>query len=394
VLAVGYKRHNSPEEFSTVAIEPLALIIFEDKIREEVKSSVLQCKKAGIHILMITGDNILTAQHVAKEVGIIGENHHRAITGKMLDEMDDEELRSKINSIKVIARANPLHKERIVGVLQEQGEVVAMTGDGVNDAPALSLANIGIAMGKTGTEVAKEASDLVLIEDDFSDIILAIFEARTISENIRKTLVFLMTSACSLVVALLLSVIFGLPLPFVAIQILWLNFVTAGFLDVAIATEESETVFKKYNYKRYIGALLNRFDLTKIVILGVYVGSVTTAVFYILLSVASLDVARTGAMFLVSAFIWFNAINVRKNYDTLFSFNPLSNKYVIGAIVLELLFLLTSVYTQFGNILFGTVGVEQKLLFALLCIAFSVVIVDSLFKSVYKNSKQIFTMLS
>jgi len=385
VIAIGYKKNDSLAEFSATHIEPLALVVFEDKIREEAKNSIVQCKKAGIKILMITGDNILTAKHVAKEVGIVTSETDLLITGKMLDDMDDEELKSKISFIKVIARANPLHKERIVKILQEQGEVVAMTGDGVNDAPALSLANIGISMGKTGTEVAKEASDLVLVEDDFSDIVLAIFESRTISENIRKTLIFLMTSAFSLVVAILLSVMYSLPLPFVAIQILWLNFVTAGFLDIAIATEETEDIFKKYNYKRYIGSLLNRYDVIRIVILGGYIGSVTIIVFFTLLHVSTVEIARTGAMFLVSAFIWFNAINVRKNYDTIFSFNPVSNVYVVGAILIEFLFLLASIHLLIGNTLLGTVTVNYKLLIVLFIIASSILVIDMLFKVLHKS---------
>lgn len=386
VIAAGYKKHSTSQEFSTEGIIPLALVVFEDKIRDEAKDSISQCKKAGIHVLMITGDNILTGGHVAKEVGIVTSEKDLLITGQMLDEMDDIELAEKIASIKVIARANPLHKERVVKILQEQGEVVAMTGDGVNDAPALSLANIGIAMGKTGTEVAKEASDLVLAEDDFSDIVLAIFEARTISENIRKTLIFLMTSATSLVIAILLSVVYSLPLPFIAIQILWLNFVTAGLLDVAIATERTESTFKDYNYKRYIGSLLNRYDLTKILVLGAYIGSVTMLVFFTLLQVSNIEVARTGAMFLVSAFIWFNALNVRKNYDTIFSHNPFSNVYVIGAIAIEAVLLVCSIYLPIGHTLLQTIEVNYRLLLVLVLIASSVVILDTVLKLIYKTT--------
>lgn len=380
VIAIGYKKQATSEEFSMAEILPLALVVFEDKIRSQAKSSIVECRKAGISIIMITGDNILTAEHVAREVGIVTNEKNILITGQELDLLSEEDLIEKIHDIKVIARANPLHKERVVRALQEKGEVVAMTGDGVNDGPALSLANIGISMGKTGTEVAKEASDLVLVDDDFSDIALAIFEARTISENIRKTLTFLMTAATSIVIAVLGSVFFSLPLPFLAVQILWLNFITAGFLDFSIATEKSEPIYRKYTYHRYRGSLLNLYDITRISTLGVYIGVVTLGVFYVFLQVLSLDEARTGIMFLISAFIWFNALNVRKNYDTIFSFNPFTNWYISVGIILEALILLGSIYFGAGNMLFTTAPLPYQLLLYLLLLATTIFVVDTLFK--------------
>lgn len=387
VIALGYKTSTEQEEFVAREIKPLGIVVFEDKIREQAKDSIAKCKHAGISVLMITGDNILTAKHVAKEVGIVTSERDLLITGKQLEELTDAELKEKIHSIKVIARANPLHKERIVGILQSKGEVVAMTGDGVNDAPALSLANIGISMGKSGTEVAKEASDLILMEDDFSDIVLAAFEARTISENIRKTLVFLMTSAFSLVVALLGSVFLSIPLPFLAVQILWLNFVTSGLLDVAIATEEGEEVYKKYNYKRYIGRLLSNYDIAKIVVIGLYIGVLTLVFFYAMYQSTTLEMARTGTMLLVSVFIWWNAINVRKNYDIVFSFNPLGNMYLVGAIVFEVVVLFGSIYLDIGNAFLGTVEIPGDLVLLLMGTAFSVVFVDAAFKGFAKGYK-------
>ncbi len=381
VVAFGYKHSQDSEEFSLENITLSGVIVFEDKLREQAKGSILDCKNADISVVMITGDNILTATHVAKEVGIIAHKNDKVILGRELDDLNDLELEKIIKDIKVIARASPLHKERIIKALQEQGEVVAMTGDGVNDAPALSLANIGISMGKTGTEVAKEASDLVLVDDDFSDIVLAIFEARTISENIRKTIIFLMTSAFALVIAILGSTLFSLPLPFLAIQILWLNFVTAGFLDVAIATEEGESVFKKYTYKRYIGGkILNTYDVLKIGVYGLFIGSVCLLMFSLLYKVSNLEIARTGTILLFSMFIWYNALNVRKNYDSIFSFNPFSNIFVIGAITIEVIVLLASVYSGIGNFLLSTTAVPGNLVLVFALIAMSIFIVDFVYK--------------
>lgn len=393
VIAIGYKKHTVSEEFSTTEVLPLALVVFEDKIRSQAKTSILGCKKAGISVIMITGDNILTAEHVAREVGIVSDEKDILITGQELDTLSDEALIEKIHYIKVIARANPLHKERVVKALQEKGEVVAMTGDGVNDGPALSLANIGISMGRTGTEVAKEASDLVLIDDDFSDIALAIFEARTISENIRKTLTFLMTAAASIVIAVLGSVFLSLPLPFLAVQILWLNFVMAGFLDFSIATEKSESVYRNYTYHRYRGSLLNAYDIVRISVLSLYVGGITLVMFYIFLQVFTLDAARTGIMFLISAFIWCNALNVRKNYDTIFSFNPFTNVYVVFGITLEFFILLGSIYFDTGNTLFTTVKLPYQLLVALFFLATSIFIVDACFKLGKRGLRKVFRLI-
>jgi len=384
VLAVGYKKSPSQEEFVTSDISPIGLVVFEDKIREEAKQSILECKHTGIGLLMITGDNLLTAEYVAKEVGIMGEVGDTSMTGDMLDVLNDDELTEKLLTLRVLARANPIHKERIVGLLQKRGEIVAMTGDGVNDGPALSLANIGISMGKSGTEVAREASDLVLVNDDFSDIVLAIFEARTISENIRKTLAFLMTSSVSIVVAILGSLIIAVPLPFLAIQILWLNFVTTGLLDVSLATEGPEKAYKKYSYRRYSGFLLNMYDLSRIIILGSFIGLMTLFVFYVFIQALPLDQARTAAMLLISACIWFNAFNFRKNYDTVFSSNIFGNKFVTIAVILETIILLSSIYTPLGNKLLHTTPLPYVLLAILPIIALSVFIVDALSKIIHK----------
>ncbi len=385
VLVVGYKKLSASSEFMTQNISPIGIVVFEDKIRAEVKQSISECKQAGISLLVITGDNILTGEYVAKEVGIMNHKDDISITGDILDTLHDEELKEKIYTIKVIARASPMHKERIVTILQELGEVVAMTGDGVNDGPALSLANIGISMGKSGTEVAREASDLVLLDDNFSDIALAIFEARTISENIRKTLVFLMTSSLGIVVALLGSLALSIPLPFLAIQILWLNFVTAGLLDVSIATEEPEIIFKSYNFKRYSGFLLNMYDIMKILVIGTFIGSVSLFGFSLFTEHYSLPEARTATLLLISAFVWFNAFNVRKNYETIFSFSLFSNRFILGAIAVEAILLLGSFYHFLGNSFLHTIPINYPLMILIIVSALSIFLVDALFKTLYKR---------
>ncbi|MDQ5957509.1 MAG: P-type Ca2+ transporter type [Patescibacteria group bacterium] len=190
VLALSTRVSKRSYGFDVTKSKPQAIIIFEDKIRHDVAEAVKDVLATGVKIMMITGDNINTAKHVAKEVGILHHKDHISLESKDLEAMSDQELKESIDRIKVIARANPLDKLRIIKILQSKNEIVAMTGDGVNDGPAIAAANIGISMGKTGTEVAKEAADLVLIDDNFASIRNGIFEARVILENVRKTLVF------------------------------------------------------------------------------------------------------------------------------------------------------------------------------------------------------------
>ncbi len=380
VLFVGYKILANKEDFTTTNVNPLALIVFEDKIREDVKDSIAKCKKTGINIIMMTGDNILTAKHVAREVGILESGHDLCLVGKDIEDMDDEELKEKLSSIKVIARVSPAHKERVVALLQEKGEIVAMTGDGVNDGPALSLANIGISMGKSGTEVAREASDLVLIHDDFSDIVLAIFEARTITENIRKALVFLMTSATGILILTLGAVISGNILPLLPVQILWLNFVTAGFLDVAIATEEPEKKYATYTFKRYQGGLLNRYDALRILASGIALSGVTLYILSAFQNKLSVEELRTAIIIVFSVGIWLHAFNVRKNYDVLTTYPLFSNKFIVGAIFIEMILLGISVYTSLGNTLLHTRPLMMSTLTVLLLAGLVVLVSDYLYK--------------
>ncbi|MGD2027737.1 MAG: HAD-IC family P-type ATPase, partial [Anaerolineales bacterium] len=209
-----------------------------DPPRPEAYESVQVNNEAGIRTIMITGDHPLTAERIARDLGIAKEGP--TITGKQLATMSDEELRSVVAEANVYARVAPEHKLRIVSALQELGEVVAMTGDGVNDAPALRKADIGVAMGITGTDVSKEAADMVLLDDNFATIVRAVREGRTIFDNIRKFIKYTMTSNAGEVLVMLLAPFFGLPLPLTALQILWINLVTDGLPGLALSVEPTE----------------------------------------------------------------------------------------------------------------------------------------------------------
>ena len=197
------------------------------------------CKKAGIRVVMITGDHAVPAVTIAKKLGL-GEAEPEVLAGKELETISDEELFSKVKEVSVYAWVSPHHKLRIVKQLKRHGDIVAVTGDGVNDAPALKEAHIGIAMGRTGTDVAKEASDMVLADDNFANIFNAVKEGRILLDNIRKVIFFLIPTGTATILSIIATLVLGIPMPFLPTQLLWINIVTNGFQDVALAFEPGE----------------------------------------------------------------------------------------------------------------------------------------------------------
>ena len=214
-----------------------------DTPREEVKPALDLCRTAGIRVMMITGDHPLTAKTIAEELGI---GNGKVVTGAEIDSMSEKEFSKTVGGVSIFARVSPAHKLRIIKALDARGDVVAMTGDGVNDAPALKKADIGVAMGITGTDVAKESSDLILADDNFASIVSAVEEGRGIYENIRKTLAFLVSGNIAEVAVIFLAVLLGLPLPLIAIQILWINLVTDGLPAIALSADPIDKSVMRY----------------------------------------------------------------------------------------------------------------------------------------------------
>jgi len=212
----------------------LGFVAMKDPLRPEVKDAVDKCREAGIRPIMITGDHPVTAYAIARELDF---PEGKVITSAELATMSDEELQQTVQDISIFARINPLDKLRIVEALQKRDEVVAMTGDGVNDAPALKKADIGVSMGKSGTEVAKEASDMVLMDDNFATLVDAVFEGRTIYENMRKFIVYLLSCNVGEVLIMFTAILLGFPPPLIPLQLLWLNLVTDSFPALALGME-------------------------------------------------------------------------------------------------------------------------------------------------------------
>lgn len=243
VLGVGYRIHAEVPKEITPEIERnlvlLGLIGILDPARPEARAAVQTAREAGIRSIMITGDHALTAEAIARDLGIIQEGQ-KAITGVELEGMSEAQLSEAVKNTSAFARVSPEHKLRLVKTLQDQGQIVAMTGDGVNDAPALKQANIGVAMGITGTEVSKGAADMVLTDDNFASIVAAVEEGRTIYDNIRKFVLFLLSSNVGEILVMFVGILIGLPIPLLAIQILWVNLVTDGLPAIALGFDPAE----------------------------------------------------------------------------------------------------------------------------------------------------------
>lgn len=342
VIAVAYKELSSIE---TRGLESrlifLGLVGMIDPPREEVRPAVAICKKAGIKPVMITGDHVSTACAIGKELGILS-NEREAITGSELNAMSDESLARNIYNYSVFARVSPEHKVKIVKAFQANGDVVAMTGDGVNDAPALKAADIGCAMGITGTDVAKNAADMILTDDNFATIVEAVREGRGIYDNIKKAIHFLLSSNIGEIITILVAILLGLPTPLIAVQLLWVNLVTDSLPAISLGVEPVDKDIMK---KRPISPSKSIFSdglAFRIIFEGFMIGTLALSAFFIGyngydtlggLFVSTPIVGRTMCFAVLSLSQLFHAFNMRSDYS-IFSIGIFTNgKLLISFII-------------------------------------------------------------
>jgi len=315
-------------------------VAFEDPVREDVVDSITEVRQAGAQVLMLTGDNPETAHHIAQQVGITRPGDELVIRGSEIDAWDDAELYMQLQSIRVIARAVPAHKLRIARVLKNNGEIVAMTGDGINDSPALRAASIGVAVG-SGTEVAKEASDLVLIDNSFSVIVAAIEEGRRIIDNLKKIVAYLLSTSFSEIVLIAGALVGGGPLPLLPVQILWANIVGGDLMSFAFAFEKGDRGAMKRDPRSTRARNILTRELTwLVVILAVVTGLFTILLYYYLWShntpIAEIQTMMFVALSLDSLFFSLSL----KSFDTpIWRINPMNNKYLLGALAISILLL-------------------------------------------------------
>ena len=337
VIAVAYKDLDFlPQRMDTDTIENnlifVGLIGMMDPPREGVKEAVKTCKKAGIKTVMITGDHIATAKAIAKELQIL-DARDKAITGQELDCISQKELEKNIGDYSVFARVTPEHKVRIVKAWQKTGAVVAMTGDGVNDSPALKNADIGIAMGKNGTDVAKNASDMILADDNFVTIVEAVKQGRNIYDNIKKAIHFLIATNIGEIVTIFMGLVLGLKSPLLAIQLLWINLVTDSLPAIAIGLEPADKdIMNRKPVSRKKGIFADGL-WNKIVVEGIMMGMLTLVAFSLGNKFFGLEVGRTMAFLSMGLLELVHSFNI-KSEQSIFKIGIFENKFLIGSFIL------------------------------------------------------------
>ena len=336
----------------------LGLVGMMDPPREEVRSSIIKCQKAGMRPVMVTGDHKSTGLAIARMLGI-ARGGDRAVDGRELELMPEQNLRAGIENVAVFARVHPAQKLRIVEALQSRGEVVAMTGDGVNDAPALSRADVGVAMGVTGTEVAKSAADIVITDDNFRTIVRAVKEGRLVHRNLGKVILYLFATSMAEIAVLLTALLLGYPLPLAAVQILWINIVTEGTVTVNLIMEPPEGDEMRLKPVSVNQPLLNRRLLRRVVLMTPVMAASTFGYFAWSVS-QGLPYAQvqTETFTLLAACQWFNVLNCRSETRSALSFDLFRNPWMLGGLALSILLQLLVIYWPPMNSLFHTVPIS------------------------------------
>jgi P-type Ca2+ transporter type 2C len=396
VLGVAYQAIDDQqvEQFKEVLEEGRGELIFAglfgmmDPPREEVFEAIERAKRAGIRVIMATGDHQVTGEAIGRQVGIL-EGDGRVCTGLQIDQLSDEELDAIILDTPVFARVSPAHKQRIVASLQRHGEVVAMTGDGVNDAPALKAAEIGVAMGITGTDVTKETAEMVLTDDNFASIVNATEEGRVVFQNVRKVVKFLISTNAGEILTIL-GAIFLLPvgqLIFTPVQILWVNLVTDGLLDITIALEPKEGDVMNEPPRRADARIINRSMLYIVLFVAIIMAVGTLGVYLNAERTGNAERAQTMAFITIAMFQVFNSLNVRSQNRSLFEIGVFTNKYLIGAIIISVTLLYLATVVPFMQLALNTVPLRAEDWGLIVLVSSSIFILGEIRKFIWRRAR-------
>jgi len=383
---IALATYSGAEDLPSTSIPTHATFIgflgMHDALRVEVASTVLLAREAGVRTVMITGDHRITAHSIAVEAGIYKEGD-KILTGREIDILSDEDFANTIRDVSVFARVTPEHKIRIIRAYKSAGNIVAMTGDGVNDAPSLAAADLGVAMGGIGTEVAKSASDIVLLNDNMGSIISAIEEGRSIYKTIKKVILYLFSTSAGEVLTITGAILLGYMVPILPAQIIWLNFVTDGFLDVALAMEPKEKGLliekRTVESRRLVDSLM----YTRIIIMA---SVMAIGTLYLFGDYANGDPKKawTISLTLLAVFQWFNVLNCRSHKLSIFQMNPFSNLFVLGALVIVVSLQMFALYTSLGQKLLHTVPLSLSEWGIIFAIASSIIITEEVRKFIYR----------
>ena len=384
VLALAYK--DVPFNINSISNKSINRLIFvgvvgmKDPPRKDIKESIQKAQKAGIRVIMKTGDHKDTAIAIAKEIGLVKSGQKLlALTEEELDKMSELEFSKAVKEIDIFARVTPKMKMRIVKELQEQGHIVAMTGDGVNDAPALKIADIGVAMGIIGTDVARESSEIVLTDDNFSSIVNAIEEGRIVFQNVRQTSFFLITTNVAEDVTIVSSLAMKSPLPLLPIQLLYLNFVTDTFNGMALAMEPGHNDVLNHPPRDKKEKILNKELIPFLILMAGLMALGTIPLFKHFLPY-SLEKARTVAFVSMSMFQWFNVLNMRSLRKSLFKIGIFSNKYIVLSLSISLLLLLSVIYLPWVSNIFQFIPLSLGEFLIITIVTSSIFITGEIYK--------------
>ncbi len=359
ILALALRRQIAAAEDMETELTFLAFAAISDPLREDAASSLARAAAAGVRSIMITGDQKGTALAIGRKLGI-AEEEADAVTGSEVQKLSDGELSTRLEKVSVIAAASPADKMRVVSVLRSKGEICAMTGDGVNDAPALKKADIGIAMGQKGTDVTKEAADFILADDNFSSIVEAIYQGRGIYDNIRKFIRYLLSSNLGEILVMFLGVVLSFPLPLLPLQILWINLVTDGFPALALAMEPPRASLLQEPPRKAGGSVFSGGLGRKIALRGVAIGVLCFSAFFLGIYLSEdIAVARTMAFNALVLSQLFYVFDCRSEHGLLKGKDWFSNPFLLITVAVSLLLQWIVVYHSFFNALFHTVALSS-----------------------------------
>ncbi len=358
----------------------LGLVGLWDPPRPGVREAIAECRAAGIRVVMITGDHAATAAAIAEHLGI-AERESGVLTGRELQRLSDQELCEVVQRVSVFARVEPEQKLRIVRALQANGETVAVTGDGVNDAPALRAAEIGVAMGKSGTDVAREAADIVLTDDNFVTIVAAVEEGRGAFDNLRKATFFLISTGAAMIFVLPFAILFNWPLPFYPAQLLWLNLVTNGLQDVAMAFEPKEPGLMRRRPRPRREGLLSPLLWERTLLSGLIMAAGTLYMFdWTLRSTGSVDLARTVALTTMVIFQNFQVGNARSTTRSLLRMNPFSNRMLFGSVLAALSLHVAALYIPLTQLVLRVQPIPREIWPHIVAVALTILIAVEIHK--------------
>lgn len=415
ILALGYKElDHMPKKEEIQKLESdlifIGMVGMIDPPRQEAKIAVEKCKTAGIKTVMITGDHKITAIAIAKSLGIL-KNEEEALTGKELEEMTDEQLTNNIRNYSVYARVSPEHKVRIVKAWKAQGEIVAMTGDGVNDAPALKTADIGCAMGMVGTDVAKEAADVILTDDNFATVVSAVEEGRRIYDNILKAIQYLLSSNVGEILVLFVAILltpliakwFGITNisalePLLPIHILWINLVTDALPALALAFDPANKDIMKSKPKDSKLGIFTKGMVFRVIYQGIMIGTLTLIAFLIGLSTTNIEgtkeyiehvkieIGQTMAFSVLALSQLVHVFNIRDNKNSIFKTKPFNNMKLILAILVSALLMITILLIPTLRQIFSIWALPVENILEVICLVFAPIIIVEIFKLLKINT--------